>query len=236
MEKWFLLPGMGATSAMYDALRSEIEFEVNFLDWPEYRGEPTYRDVAKRIIGEYDIADGDIVGGSSLGGMVALEIAKILRPKAVLLLGSAINRREVQGVLSILSPLAAVAPVALMQLLVGKHHSLVAKMFSQSDPEFVRNMCLHLPSWPGYSGPNKFPFRLHGRKDRIIPCPDSGASVVEDAGHLLTITHHRRVGLFLNRIKSSLSAGGVEPRDMVSKCASVLPHGGRPQVTPSKGF
>jgi len=171
MERWFLLPGMGATSAMYDALRSEIEFEVSFPDWPVYRGEPTYRDVAKRVIDEYAISEGDIVGGASLGGMVALEIAKLRRPKIIVLLGSAVNSREVQSALSILSPLAAAAPVTLMQILAGKHHSLTAKMFSQSDPEFIRKMCLYLPSWPGYSGSRECLFRLHGRKDRIIPCP-----------------------------------------------------------------
>jgi hypothetical protein len=142
----------------------------------------------------------------------------------------------VQGALSILSPLAAAAPVSLMQRLAGKHHSLAAKLFSRSDPEFVRKMCLHLPAWPGYSGPNEFLFRLHGRKDRIIPCPATAAAVVEDAGHLLAITHSREVGLFLNKAKSALSARGVEPRNMESKCASVLPHSGRPQVTPAKGL
>jgi pimeloyl-ACP methyl ester carboxylesterase len=200
MKKWFLLPGMGATSAMYDALRPEIEFEVNFLDWPAYRGEPTYRDVAKSVIGEYDISDGDIVGGASLGGMVALEIAKLIKPKAIVLLGSAINRREVQSMLSVLAPLAAAAPISLMQCIAGKQHSLVAKMFSQSDPEFIRNMCLYLPSWPGYSEPDEVLFRLHGRKDRIIPCPAAGVTVVEDAGHLLAITHSQKVAVFLNSI------------------------------------
>ena len=41
---------MGATSAMYDSLRPEIDFEVNFLDWPEYKGETTYMEVAARLI------------------------------------------------------------------------------------------------------------------------------------------------------------------------------------------
>ena len=191
---------MGATSTMYDGLLSEIDFQVNLLDWPEYRGEPTYGDVAKRVIEEYDISDGDIVGGSSLGGMVALEMANLIRPKAIVLLGSAVNRREIQSALSTLAPLAAVAPLASMQILVGKHQSLVAQMFTQSDPEFFRNMCMYLPSWPGYSGAHEGLFRLRGRKDRIILCPARGATVVENAGHLLTITHPRETGLFLKSV------------------------------------
>ena len=94
--RWFLLPGMGATDAMYNGLKHKLGFKVNFLNWPEYRGEKTYTDVARRVIKENDINADDVVGGSSLGGMVALEIAQLLNPKSVVLLGSAANRKEVQ--------------------------------------------------------------------------------------------------------------------------------------------
>ena len=203
MSKWYILPGMGATSAMYDSLKPEIDFEANFLDWPEYKGETTYMEVAARIITENDISDGDIVGGSSLGGMVALEIAQILRPRTTVLLGSAINKREVQSALSILSPLAAVTPISLIQFLVGKHKSLIAKMFSNCDSGFIRAMCLHLRSWPGYSGPNENIVRLHGRKDHVIPCPATGAEIIDGAGHLLAMTHPKETGQFLKNVHST---------------------------------
>ncbi len=112
MAKWFMLPGMGATSAMYDLLCAEIEFEVQFVDWPEYRAETTYAELAQRVREENGIVDGDVIGGSSLGGMIALEIAKSLRPEAIVLLGSTIHRDEVQKILSELSPLAPVTPVS----------------------------------------------------------------------------------------------------------------------------
>lgn len=149
---------MGATSAMYDSMCPEIEFEVNFIDWPEYRGETTYLEVAQRVIEENKISDGDIVGGSSLGGMVALEIAKCLKSEAVILLGSAISRREIQGMLSVLSPLAAVTPVSLIQVLAEKHNSLAAQMFSRSTLNlFGQCVCIYphgqgIPArWNSYS-------------------------------------------------------------------------------------
>ncbi|MFC1735541.1 alpha/beta fold hydrolase [Candidatus Hydrogenedentota bacterium] len=205
MAKWFILPGMGATSSMYDLLRSEVNFEVNFIDWPEYHGETSYAEVAGRVIEEHQISYGDIVGGSSLGGMVALEVAKIIRPEAVVLLGSAVNRHEIQGILSVLSPIAVVTPVSFIQTLVGKRNNLIAQMFSESDPEFIRAMCLHLPSWLGYSGPLESIFRLHGRRDHVIPCPDAGSEVIESAGHLLAITHPKESGAFLENARLQLT-------------------------------
>ena len=97
ISKWYLLPGMGANSSMYDLLRQELDFEINFIDWPKYNGEKAYSEVAKRIIEENDIQDGSICGGSSLGGMVAIEIAKQKKIAAIVLLGSATSSVEVKG-------------------------------------------------------------------------------------------------------------------------------------------
>ena len=198
--RWVILPGMGATAAMYNGLKHKLGFPVDFLNWPAYRGEETYADVARRIIEEHAITSEDVVGGSSLGGMVALEVARLSDAKAIVLLGSAVNRKEVQTLLAMLSPLALAAPMTIIQALVGKHQNLVSSMFADSDPEFIRAMCACLPSWKGYDGSVEKVFRLHGKKDHVIPCPTSGCEVVETAGHLLAITHATETASFLQRV------------------------------------
>jgi pimeloyl-ACP methyl ester carboxylesterase len=204
--RWLILPGMGATAAMYNGLKHKLGFHVNFLNWPDYRGEKTYADVARRIIEDHAIGSEDVVGGSSLGGMVALEIARLMRVRAVVLLGSAVNRQEVQTLLTILSPLATAAPVTIIQALAGKHQNLVSTMFADSNPEFIRAMCSYLPSWTGYDGPMEKVFRLHGKKDHVIPCPTSGCEVIETAGHLLAITHAAETADFLQRVYGQLAS------------------------------
>jgi pimeloyl-ACP methyl ester carboxylesterase len=191
---------MGATGAMYDSLRREMSFQVSFIDWPAYGGETTYKEIAQKIIDENNIHAGDVIGGSSLGGMVALEIARSIQPAAVILIGSAMNKREVNSLLMMLSPLAAVTPIAFVQLLAGKQSNLVSAMFAESNPDFIRAMCSHLPSWSGYHGERTRIFRIHGARDHIIPAPSTRCDVVRDAGHLLAITHPREVADFLKRI------------------------------------
>ncbi len=203
--RWLILPGMGATAAMYNGLKHKLGFPVDFLNWPEYRGEKTYADVAWRIVKEHGIGSEDIVGGSSLGGMVALEIARLSEVKAIVLLGSAVNRKEVQTLLSLLAPIATAAPMKIIQALVGKNRNLVSTMFAESDPEFIRAMCSCLPSWAGYDRPVEKLFRLHGKKDYVIPCPTSGCEAVETAGHLLAITHATETAAFLHRVCRQLA-------------------------------
>ncbi len=196
MNKWYLLPGMGASSAMYNSLRREVGFEINYIDWPDYCGEKTYAEVAKRVIDACGIEDGDIAGGSSLGGMIALEIARQRKLSAVVLLGSATSPGEVQGFLSSLSPLAGLTPLSLIQILAGKQENIVPRMFAEADPEFVRSMCVYLHSWPGNRNPGVPLYRIHGEKDHVMPSPAEGCEIVPDAGHLLAITHSRECGAF----------------------------------------
>ncbi len=199
-----MLPGMGATAAMSNGLKHKLGFPIDFLNWPKYRGEKTYADVARRVIKEHDIGGMDVIGGSSLGGMVALEIAQLSNAKAAVLLGSAVNRKEVQTLLSLLAPLATAAPITIIQALAGKYQNQVSTMFADSDPEFIRAMCSYLPSWNGYDGPVEKVFRLHGKKDHIVPCPASGCEVVETAGHLLAMTHAAETVAFLQRVHGQL--------------------------------
>jgi hypothetical protein len=206
MNNWYLLPGMGATASMYNELRHRLDFGIRFIDWPRYRGENTYAAVARRIVDENDIRDGDVIGGSSLGGMIALEMSNIIRPKAVILLGSAMNKSEVQGLLALLSPLAAITPISFVQAVAGKQKNLVNAMFSDADTEFIRSMCSNLLTWPGYSGRTTNIYRLHGKKDHVIPCPSEGASVVEGAGHLLSMTHASETAAFLEKVKQEITS------------------------------
>jgi hypothetical protein len=196
---------MGASSAMYNALRHKIDFEINFINWPDYRGEKTYSEVARRVVQEYGINSGDVVGGSSLGGMVALEIANIISPEAIVLLGSAITHQEVQNLLSLISPLASLTPISVVQVLAGKNKNLVSSMFADTNPEFIRAMCAYLNSWNGYRGSRDKVFRLHGSNDLVIPCPSSGCDIVEDAGHLIAMTHVAETAAYLQKVKEKLT-------------------------------
>jgi esterase/lipase len=205
MNKWHLLPGMGANASMYDHLQRELDFEINFINWPKYKGEKTYSETANRVIEENDIEDGDVVGGSSLGGMVAVEIGRQKRLKAIVLIGSASSPAEVHGIISRLAPLTAISPISLIQILIGKHENIITKMLAEADSNFIRAMCLYLPKWSGAVDTPSPIFRIHGQKDNIIPCPKAGCEIIAGAGHLLAITNASECGEYLNKLNRRLS-------------------------------
>ncbi len=160
-----------------------------YHDWPEYSGEQSISDLAERIIKEHQIADGDVLIGSSLGGIVACSVADKVDLRGLFLIGSAVNKEELNFFLRILSPLIDMSPVAFIQASIAKFPLELTRMFSESDPDFIRAMCKAIMKWESYKGTLK-PIRIHGRKDLIIPLSDSIDNIL-GGGHLIAMTHSK---------------------------------------------
>ncbi len=183
----FILSGMGADQRLYPGPWLALDNSC-FLNWPEYQGEKTLGDIAKRMISDNDISASDSVAGSSLGGMVALEIAHRLGLKTVFLFGSAVDPSEINPVLRTLAPIAKVTPIEFFGHISSMIPNDIFKMFGASDPDFIRAMCLAIIDWQGYKGDVSNVVRIHGEKDRIIGCPKH-CHIIKDGGHLIAMTH-----------------------------------------------
>jgi pimeloyl-ACP methyl ester carboxylesterase len=180
-------PGMGADRRMYPSPWNTLpSFVVH--DWPCYDGELSIADVAKKLAELYEIRDGDSLVGASLGGIVACEIAKIRKIKTLYLIGSAKSKNEVNLFLSILHPLADIAPISWIQFSAGKIPSDLTQMFADVDASFIRAMCSAIFEWDGFDSSNTQVFRVHGLHDFIIPPPQK-VDLLVDGGHLISMTH-----------------------------------------------
>jgi pimeloyl-ACP methyl ester carboxylesterase len=183
----YLLPGMGADRSLYPPPWDTLP-HVHALDWPSYQGETTLADVARRLITEHNIRDGCVLIGTSLGGMVACEIAKLVRVRSLILISSATSRDELGALLASVRPLIDLTPLALVRWLAAFVPTEVAQMFHRSDPNFIRAMCRAIFTWEGIAPETKPVHRIHGRTDRVIPPPPHVDHLI-DGGHLITLTH-----------------------------------------------
>jgi len=162
-------------------------FDGHFHDWPAWRGEETMGHLAERIITEHHIKQGDTIIGTSLGGMIACEIAILIELKQIVLIGSAQSKEDVSQILSILHPLIALAPIPFLQMASGKLPGALAEMFAHSDPAFIRNMSKAIFKWEGLK--REVPvLRIHGIHDAVIPMP-KGTKHAIGGGHLIVMTH-----------------------------------------------
>jgi pimeloyl-ACP methyl ester carboxylesterase len=174
---------------------------VTYLDWPTYDDELTIAEVAARLISENNIQADDIVGGSSLGGIVAAEIAKTINLQKLILIGSALTPANINPVLKKLAALSAITPVHLLQTFAGQANSIIEnkllEMFSHSEALFIKSMCRAVIGWKGNQEPNCPVAHIHGAKDRVIFPPASGAKIIQNGGHLIAMTHEAAVVEFV---------------------------------------
>ena len=192
----YILPGMGADSSMYGEAFRKLE-GVKYINWPSYNNEHSISEVAKRIIQEVKIQAQDTIGGSSLGGIIAAEISKHVSVNKLILIGSTLTPDNINPLLKKLSALSVITPVNLIQAFAGKansiHENKLLKMFSHSEPLFIKSMCTAVFEWEGNLKPNCVVSHIHGEKDNVILPPTTGAKIIKDGGHLIAMTHETSV-------------------------------------------
>ena len=87
MSKIFLIAGLGADTRLYNNIDLH-EHEAIPVDWIEPNESDTLSTYAEKLIYQYHIIPHSIVIGTSLGGMIAIEIAKKVPLNKVILISS----------------------------------------------------------------------------------------------------------------------------------------------------
>ena len=181
------LPGIGGDSRMYLAPWTSLP-GLRPLNWMPYQGEQTIPEVAQSMVRTYGIQDGDSLIGTSLGGMVALEITRIRKIRQLFLIASAFEPSEISRRLAFLHPLARIFPWRRFQRGASRIPAKSPQMFAANDPMFVKTMCRAVFEWSGRKVADVQIVRLHGRWDPVISRP-SYADFWVHGGHRINETH-----------------------------------------------
>jgi surfactin synthase thioesterase subunit len=193
---------MGADATMYGSAFRILK-DVRYADWPHYDNEKSIKDVALKLIDQYKINSSDIVGGSSLGGIVASEIAKYIELRNIILIGSTLTPESISPILKKLSVLSEIAPINLIQTFAGKANVITKnkflKMFGNVNSAFIKAMCKAVFEWDGNPAPQCACSHIHGAKDVVIYPPKTGATIIGDGGHLIALSHEDEVVEFIKK-------------------------------------
>lgn len=207
-----MLPGTACDARLFAAQRAAIP-EMTVLEWmPPIAGESP-RDYAQRLARTATFPEDLILGGVSLGSIVAQELALLVRPRKLLLIGTARERAALRRARWFGSAVkvwperamharATEAGVRWGGRLWGVEAgaaACVAEMFVAAHPGHVRWAMGAISSW---TPPEALPCptaRLHGRRDAVIPLGrrNDGVAVIENGGHLINLTHPERVNAWI---------------------------------------
>src|SRR5690349_4085773 len=91
----YLIPGLGADSRLFGRIQWPEGYSVTSLRWiePADTDEPI-SEYARRMRGQLDSSTPFILIGVSLGGIMAIEIARYMKPEKIIIISSIKHRRE----------------------------------------------------------------------------------------------------------------------------------------------
>ena len=205
-----LFPGLGADERLFEPLKADFP-DLLVPGWPEPRRGESLPSFAARVAESVPRSESLVVGGSSFGGMVALEVAPLVRANAVILIGSA---RRPDGLVrfpgaaaalarllpeAVFRPRRSMMPLMLSRFgtLTAKQHELFWNMATAKSSWFIKWGLSAILTWTPSTV--SVPIRqIHGSADRVIPVRLVQADrIVEGGGHLLSLTHPADVSAFI---------------------------------------
>jgi pimeloyl-ACP methyl ester carboxylesterase len=202
----YLIPGLGADHGNYPSPWDELP-NCTCLRWPEYHGKASMPEVARFVANAWQLPPDAILVGTSFGGMLACELAKILPVHALVLVASTTARDHFTSTAK-MKRLTRVLPLRLVQMLMRASRPLLEKiwgrsptpvaravldsiqMFSSCQAGFYRDMFQAISAWEGLAEHPPRLIRIHGRQDKII-LPPPHADLYLEGGHLIVMTHAR---------------------------------------------
>lgn len=206
----YLIPGMGADRRLFAPL--EIQHgQLHFIDWKYIPGTKTMRDYAEKLC-ETITTENNIYIGSSLGGMMAREMALVKKPLDLLLLSAPASREEFPPVLKIGSafnmgrwfgPKTTFKMNRLADTFMGfsdtDDRALFYDMLQGLEPEFIHFAINAILDWETKERPSTY-FQLVGSKDKLFKGKRMlQPSIIEGAGHFMTFERPNEISQMVNR-------------------------------------
>lgn len=181
--------------------------------WIEPRRRESLPEYAARLAETVEVRPGVplVLGGVSLGGMVAYEMARYLHPAGLALIGTCRTRqgldrfrplaplaRRLPGAAFALARWLAPAAVRVASDWPPEVQTLCVDMFRRADPAFMRWALGAIFDWQPSPPPDVPTFQIHGRHDRVISASRVKADrMIEDGTHLINLTHPVEVNAFI---------------------------------------
>lgn len=206
----YFLPGQGADARAFSGIELPPGFEAVMLTLPVPEPGADMAAYARQIRPMIDDSQPFSLVGVSLGGMVAIELSKLLKPTRVVLIASAKQRKELPLHLQLLRflPVHRLIP-GHWYIKLGNvfrpifepegraYHDLSTRMLNDKHPDYLQRAIDCIVTWDNEEVPENV-FHIHGTKDHTLPYRRVQAAIpVPSGSHMLILTQKERVNQLL---------------------------------------
>jgi len=194
--KLYAISGLGADKRVFDYLT--LDSEIVHLDWVEPKKKENIEDYAMRLAQNIDKSEPFGIIGVSFGGMIAVEISKVLKPKVTILISSAETKEELKGIykgfgktkmITLLPEKAFDIPRRIAKYIFGTNNTkLLNKILDDTDLKFVKWAVNALITWKNETRIENS-LKINGTKDKLIKPSkkDKNIKWIEGGEHFMVV-------------------------------------------------
>jgi pimeloyl-ACP methyl ester carboxylesterase len=208
----YFISGLGADRRVFRKLTVPPSFKVNHIDWIPVAAEEGLGDYCQKLAKQVDQREPFTLIGLSFGGIIAIEMAKLIRPVQTIIISSISRPEEAGQVYVTLGKLKLQRIIPLRFLLkpsrflfqaFGAHTEeekiLLRQILADTDPDFFRWSLNRMFSWENEWIPERM-LHIHGTKDRILPFQESMRAIpVEGGEHLMVFSRSAEISGLLEK-------------------------------------
>lgn len=211
MPKIYFLGGLGLDNSIVNDI-SLAGNELCFIDWERPLPKDTLESYSSRLISKYGIDNGSVIIGVSFGGLIAIEIAKKLALKKVVLVSSFSDPKVLSWFFraAISLRLYFLFPPSILRYFSfvlnyffsvssSSDAAVLSGVIRRTDPIFLNWAIGNILK---FTPPKKVikTVRIHGDSDRIIRIDRQNTEyIVPKAGHFMIYDRKKDVALILEK-------------------------------------
>ena len=213
MKTIYCISGLGADERVFSHLHIEGH-QINYLPWLLPRTKEPIHEYAKRM-SESIIAEKPILMGLSFGGMMSIEIAKLMPVEKVILISSIKSTRELPvlmkwaGRLRInkLLPMRSYKVLEPLQNwclgITTEEEKNLLHAYRRNISQVYMNWAINeILNWRNDWQPSKL-FHIHGDDDKIFPIKKTYPTyVIPGGGHFMIMNKAEEVSSYINKALS----------------------------------
>lgn len=207
----YLISGLGSDERVFRYLNLSA-YEVHYIQWIPPVKDETLKQYASRLLPQITTAYPTLIG-LSMGGMIAVEIGKIIATEKIILISSAKYGEELPGGVSIFGKLKIhrfipdfllLRPNRVLYQMFGVHkrrHKVILRdVIRNTDPDFARWGMDAIMNWENREAKGTI-IHIHGAQDRIIPIGNVQADyIIQEGGHSMVFQQPEKISGILNAV------------------------------------
>ena len=210
----YFISGLGADKRIFSKLKLDEKINIIHVDWINPVKNESLATYAERLSKVIDKSQPFALVGVSFGGMIAVEIAKVLKPAITIIISSTLLSTHLPALYRFAGKLKLLnfIPARLLKssnkltqnyyfgTRSGSEKTLLSKIIKDTDSYFLKWAIGSILSWENKIKPERI-FHIHGTNDKILyskkATPDF---VIENGTHFMVYQNASEISGIIDKL------------------------------------